>query len=97
MRRSETLPINELLKLCIKQNSKLEDGIDNVRIKAIWKNVAGEHIFKATKEIYVSDKSLVIAVSSSIIRGEILLIRSELVKRINYEIGRNFVSEIILR
>ena len=97
MRRSEILPISDLVKLCIKQNAKLEDGIDNVKIKSVWNSVAGRHIGNATKEIFVSGKSLIVSVNSSILRGEILLIRSELVRRINKEIGRNYITEIVLR
>lgn len=97
MRKSEILSISDLVKQCIKQNSKLENGIDNIRIKSIWTDVAGIHISKATKDIYVSNKILFVAITSSILRSEILLIRSELVKRINKEIGRDFISEINLR
>jgi len=96
MRRSDTTSIKDLIKLCIVEN-KLEDGIDKVRVKSVWKNVAGYYIYNATTDIYVSNKSLIVSVNSSILRSEILLIKNELIKRINREIGRDFISEIVLR
>jgi hypothetical protein len=96
MRRSGTVSIKDLIKLCIKQNN-LEDGIDSVRIRKIWRNITGEYISKATTDMQIYNQSLIVHINSSILRSEIMLIRSELIKRINKEIGRDFISEIILR
>jgi hypothetical protein len=96
MRRSETVKLSELIKKSIQAN-KLEDGIDRVRIKSLWLEVAGYHINKATTELKVSKSVLYVSMNSSILRSELLLIRSELVKRINKELGRTFISEIVVR
>lgn len=96
MRRSETVKLSDLIKQSISAN-KLEDGIDKVRIKTIWNDVAGYHIAKATTELHVSNSSLFVSLNSSILRSELMLIRSELVKRINKELGRRFITEIIVR
>ena len=96
MRRSNTEPLSDLIKKAIKDNN-LSDGIDKVRVKTIWKDVTGTYISNATTEIYVYSSKLFIKVSSSIIRSEIMLIRTELVKRINNELGREFITEIVIR
>lgn len=96
MRRSETVKLSELIKASIAEN-KLEDGLDKVRVKELWFEVAGSYAVKATKDVYVENQKLYVSLSSSIIRSEIMLIRSELVKRINQQIGRNFITEIIVR
>ena len=97
MRKSQTLPLSDILRYCVQGNTKLEDGLDNAKIKTIWANVTNEHIAKLTKNISVSNKTLTITVNSSIVRNEILLIKSELIKRINKELGRDFISQIVLR
>ncbi len=96
MRRSETIKLSDLIKQTISDN-KLEDGIDKVRVKTIWKEVAGVHISNATTDISVNKSSLFISINSSIIRSEVMLIRSELIRRINRELGRRFITEIIVR
>ncbi|MDD2636789.1 MAG: DUF721 domain-containing protein [Bacteroidales bacterium] len=96
MRRSNTESISDLIKKAIADNN-LNDGLDKVRIKTIWKDVTGTHIANATTEINVYSSKLFVKISSSIIRSELMLIRSELVKRINKELGREFITEIVVR
>lgn len=96
MRRSETIKISELIKQSISVN-KLGDGIDKVRVKTIWKDLTGDFVTNATTDIYFDKGKLYVSINSSIIRSEIMLIRSELVKRINKELGRSFINEIIVR
>ena len=96
MRRSETVKLSELIKKSIQAN-KLDDGIDKVRIKSLWREIAGYHISKATTELNISKSVLYVSLNSSILRSELMMIRSELVKRINKELGRKFISEIVVR
>ena len=97
MRKLQTLPLSDILKLIVRENTKLEDGLDSAKLKAIWANATSKHIAKLTKELKVSNKTLTVTVNSSIVRNEILLIKSELIIRINKEIGRDFISQIVLR
>jgi len=96
MRRSETEKLSDIIKKAVQIN-KLTDGIDKVRIKSLWREIAGHHIYKATTELYVSRSILYVSLNSSILRSELLLIRSELVKRINEELGRKFITSIVVR
>jgi hypothetical protein len=96
MKHTNTTPISDLLRQFIKEN-KLENGIDNVRIKEIWSDITGVYISKATTQIYVSNQSLFVSVNSSILRNEIMLIKSQLVQKINEQLGRQYIKEIILR
>lgn len=96
MRRTNTSHLSEILNEFIKTN-KLEDGIDNARINGIWEDVTGTYIAKSTKNIYVKNNELFVSINSSIIRNEIILIKSELVKRMNKKIGREFIKNIIVR
>lgn len=96
MERVGAKSIKELIEQSIEKNN-LNDGIDKVRVKKIWAQLTGEYIANSTSNIYVYDSKLFVSVNSSIIRNEILLIKSELKKRINKEIGRDFIKEIIVR
>jgi len=96
MRRSETVKLSELVKQSIEANN-LQDGIDKVRIKSVWKVVAGFHISKATTELEIVNSTLYVSLNSSILRSEVMLIKSELVHKLNAEIGRKFISEIVVR
>lgn len=96
MKRSNTIGIKDLIKQAVETN-RLNDGLDKVKVLKLWRNVAGEYTANATTDIYIADSKLFVKVNSSIIRSEILLIRSELRNRINKEIGRDFIREIVVR
>ncbi len=96
MKRIGSQSIKNLVRQAILENN-LKDGLDKVRVKAIWKDICGHYISNATTNIYVDNSKLFVSVNSSIIRNELLLIKSELIKRINKEIGRTFINEIIIR
>ena len=96
MKRTWERSIRDLIQQSFNEN-KLNDGLDKVRVKSIWKEVCGTYIANATTDIYIDSSKLFVSVNSSIIRSELSLIRSELVKRINTNLGRKFINEIILR
>lgn len=96
MLRSNTESLSEILKKFIRKN-RLEDGIDSSRISKIWEDVTGKYIAVATSNIEIKNRKLFVNINSSLLRNEILLIKSELIKRINEKIGRKFIDDIIVR
>ncbi len=96
MRKSNTTSLSEIIRDFIKIN-KLEDGIDSAKITEIWEDITGHYISKATTNIYVKQNKLFVTINSALLRNEILLIKSELIKRINQNIGREFINDIIVR
>ncbi len=96
MKRQGAINIKELLKQAIDQN-RLKDGLDEVKVKSIWKEITGTYISNATTDIYIHTSKLFVSVNSSIIRSELMLIKGELIKRINNNIGRQFINEIVIR
>jgi len=96
MRRSETLPIVDLLKVVL-NSEKLRDGLDTVRAKNLWIELCGDHIAKSTEDIQIKNNIMIVKINSSLIRNEIILIESEIIKRINSKLGRKFIIDIIVR
>ena len=96
MRRVETVSIAELVREFINKNN-LANGLDEARMPEIWKDVAGSYVFNATKSLSVSNNKLFLSINSAIIRNEIMLIKSELIKRINDKTGHHFIRDIIIR
>ena len=96
MRRSNTSSIKDIIKESINKD-KLNDGLDKVKVLKLWQETAGKYAANATTNIYISDSRLYVSVNSSIIRNELLLIKSELRNRINIELGKTFINEIIIR
>ena len=96
MRRSETVQVNALLKLFIKEFN-LEKGLLENRVLTLWDETMGGMVAKATRQKYIKDGKLFVYLSSSVIRHELFMMRGEIVKEINRRIGQDVISELVLK
>jgi predicted nucleic acid-binding Zn ribbon protein len=88
--------LKELIEKLLKDYN-WEDGIDEARLVNSWQQIVGKVIAKHTTKISLKDRILYINVDSSVIRNELMMSRTELIKRINDEMGVFIVDEIVLR
>ncbi|HOL96969.1 MAG TPA: DUF721 domain-containing protein [Bacteroidales bacterium] len=88
--------MSEILKMTF-TSPKLADGLDMVRAKNLWTEICGQHVACVTEDILVKNNIIYVKINSSIIKTEILMIKAEIIKRINQELGRDFIKDIILR
>ncbi|MDR1056337.1 MAG: DUF721 domain-containing protein [Prevotellaceae bacterium] len=96
MRRSKTMQINALLQLFIKE-FKLEKGLLENRTLNLWDEVMGNMVAKATRLKYIKDGKLYVYLSSSVIRHELFMMRTEIVKEINRRVGQDIINDLILK
>ncbi len=93
MRRSNTRSISEVLKEYV-EAFKLQGKLGEVKIINSWPEVVGERIANRTKEIKIFNRKLYVKIQSSIIRQELFMIRTELVKRLNEKAGENIIDDL---
>jgi len=96
MRRSNTQKIDELIKEVLKE-SKLDVKLKEYELVNSWEKVIGKTVANATTDIYIRNRRLFVAVRSSVIRNELMIIRDGLVKALNREVQANIIDEIIVR
>ncbi|NOU60703.1 DciA family protein [Marinifilum caeruleilacunae] len=96
MRRSNTQKIDELIKEVLKE-SKLDVKLKEYELVNSWEKVIGKTVANATTEIYIRNRRLFVAVRSSVIRNELMIIRDGLVKALNREVQANIIDEIVVR
>lgn len=97
MKRQGEMPIGSILTAALSSNPNLQDNYRKYRIKSMWKEISGEYVANSTEEISFSGRTMIIKVKSSIIRSEIMLIRHQLINRINQMVGGNCIDELIVR
>ena len=96
MYRRNSQSIGDVIKQFINE-SNLENKIFEQKIIRLWPEIMGPQIAEMTTNIYVKNKVLYISVSSSVLRNELLMCRSTLVKSINKRIGTELLSNVIIR
>jgi predicted nucleic acid-binding Zn ribbon protein len=80
----------------MKQNG-LDDKLAEVRAMRSWEELLGKTVTRYTKNLYIKDKTLFVSLNSSIVRNEIMMIRDELIKRLNEKAGREVIEKIVVK
>jgi hypothetical protein len=96
MRRSNTQKIDELIKEVLKE-SKLDVKLKEYELVNSWEKVIGKTVANATTDIYIRNRRLFVAVRSSVVRNELMIIRDGLVKALNREVQANIIDDIVVR
>ena len=95
-RGNKNTSMKEALSAFIQKN-KLEKGIDKVDARAAWAKLMGNGVDNYTTEIELKFGTLYVSLSSSVLREELSLGKSKIVRMINEEIGKEVVKKLILR
>ncbi|MDE5421242.1 DUF721 domain-containing protein [Ancylomarina sp. DW003] len=96
MRRSKTQKIEELVKLVLKEQG-LDTKLKELELIKAWENVIGKNVANATTNLYIKNRKLFVQVRSSIVRNELMLIKTGLIQALNKEVGDNIIDDIVVR
>ena len=83
--------INQLL-----DTYKIRKKFDETSLISAWPEIIGLAIANRTERIYIRDQKLYIKVESAVIKNELLLMRSQIVDRMNEHVGQIIIDDIIL-
>ncbi len=95
MRKTNDKSIKEALEQLL-QVYKLRRKFDETSLIAAWPELMGNAIANRTKEIYIRDKKLFLRIESSVIKNELLMMRSQILEKMNDKAGARVVEELIL-
>ena len=92
--------MEQSLKEAIKefvQAYRLDEKLNKVRLKIVWKKLMGKTIAKHTIELYIAKKKLYIKFDSAALRSELSYAKEKVIKMINEEMGEEVVEDIVFR
>jgi predicted nucleic acid-binding Zn ribbon protein len=82
--------INDLL-----DSYRLRKKFDETALIAAWPELMGSAIANRTKQLYINDKKLFLRVESSVIKNELLMMKSQIIKRLNEKAGHEVILSIV--
>jgi predicted nucleic acid-binding Zn ribbon protein len=94
MRKANDKTLKEAIEQML-QVYKIKNRYDETGIINLWPELVGKSVANRTKEIFIRDKKLFVRIESSVIKNELLLMRSQIIEKINTDAGSNLVEEII--
>jgi predicted nucleic acid-binding Zn ribbon protein len=74
---------------------KIKRKFEETSIVAIWPELVGKSVANRTKELYISNKKLFLRIESSVIKNELMMMRSQIIGKINDKAKEILVEEII--
>lgn len=96
MRRTEIQSLGSVIKEYLKEN-KFDKKLAEVEIVGSWESIIGKQIARATSSIFIKDGTLHLHLKSSIVRNELLMMRSDIIRAINQRAGFEVVKSIVLK
>jgi predicted nucleic acid-binding Zn ribbon protein len=74
---------------------KIKRRFDETGIITAWPQLVGKSVANRTKDIYIHDKKLFLRIESSVIKNELIMMRTQIIEKINNEAKVILVEEII--
>ena len=95
-RLSNQSPISDVLKEFIQVN-KLQAGMDKIDVEEAWKNLMGNGVNSYTQEVILKGTTLYVKLTSAVLREELSYGKQKIITRLNEELRKEVVKDIILR
>lgn len=94
MRKTNDKPIKEAIEQML-QVYKLKRKFDETSLVAAWPEMMGAAVANRTRQLYIREKKLFIRVESSVLKNELVMIRSQILEKMNERAGSQVLEEII--
>jgi hypothetical protein len=96
MRRSNVQNIGDVVKDLMKE-LHIDQKLLEVRIINSWGEILGANIQRATNKIFVKNRVLFVYLKSPIVRNELMMMKSNIIKRLNEQVGEKVIDDLVLR
>lgn len=96
MKRNNTEQIGDAIRKFLRQ-SGLESPLNEFRLVDAWRDVVGPTISKYTLNLYIRNQTLIVHLSSSVLRQELQMQREMIVRHLNEKVGASVIVDIVFR
>lgn len=94
MRKANDKSLKEAIEQMM-QVYKIKRKFDETGIIANWSHFVGKAVANRTKELFIHDKKLFLRIESSVIKNELMMMRAQIIEKINEEAKSTIIEEII--
>ena len=94
-RENDSLSVKDLMASFLKENN-LSKGMQKLEIEDAWAKLMGQGVVSYTTKIQLQNKTLVVALSSSVLREELSYGKEKIIKMLNEEMGEKLITKLML-
>lgn len=96
MKKTNAQPLKTIVQEYLKA-MKLDTKLKEVRLIKQWEDVIGKTAARYTQNLYIKDRKLFVKVNSSIIRSELIMLKSGILQKLNENAGEKLIDDIVFR
>lgn len=96
MRKNNTEKLSQILKSYIEQNN-LQPKLSELDVLNSWEAVMGKTVASYTEDIQIRNGTLFLRISSPMLRNELVMMREQIIQRLNENAGAELVQQIVFR
>ena len=74
---------------------KIKRRFDETGVLAAWPELVGKPVANRTKELFIRDRKLFLRIESSVIKNELMMMRAQIMEKINEKANCVLVEEVI--
>jgi predicted nucleic acid-binding Zn ribbon protein len=93
MRKSQTRKISDVIQECLR-DLRIDRKLKEVNLVSQWETMMGKTVSSRTKQIYIKNRILYLQVSSSVLKNELLMMRRDIVAKLNENAGENLIDDL---
>jgi hypothetical protein len=94
-RKREANSVKDLMQSFIKENN-LSKGMQKLKIEEVWEQLMGAGVVSYTEHIELQNKTLIVKLTSSVLREELSYGKEKIIQMVNQEMGEELVSRLML-
>ena len=94
-RENDSISLKNLMQTFIDENN-LSKGIQKIEVEQVWHQLMGKGVSSYTQTVELKKKTLIVSLSSSVLREELTHGKQKIISMINTEMGTKVVSRLLL-
>jgi predicted nucleic acid-binding Zn ribbon protein len=95
MRKSNEVTLKEAIEQLL-DAYRIRGAYKQADVIGHWEEIAGKVIADRTKDLYLREKKLFLRVDSAALKGELIMMKSTLLNKVNEHAGMLLAEELIL-
>jgi len=96
MRKSQTQKIGDVIRECLHE-LQIDRKLKEVNLVSQWESMMGRTVALRTDRIYIRNRILYVHVTSSVLKNELLMMRQEIMNKLNENAGEKLIEQIVIR
>jgi predicted nucleic acid-binding Zn ribbon protein len=96
MRKSQTQKIGSVIGDFLRE-LKIDRKLKEVNVVSQWESLMGRMVSSRTDQIYIKNGILYLHVTSSVLKSELLMMKQEIIDKLNENAGEQLINGMVIR